>query len=76
MCFFRRSKNLLPFLPPPEEKSLEPFTLLIVTKKIKIYINADPSPCGDYSFITLMRFSINISCKVNIFDIIIPYIQQ
>ena len=67
---------MLPFLPLPEEKSLEPLTHLIIIKKIKIYINADPSPCGDYSFITLMRFSINISCKVNIFDIIIPYIQQ
>ena len=67
---------MLPFLPLPEEKSFEPLTHLIIIKKIKIYINAAPSPCGDYSFITLMRFSINISCKVNIFDIIIPYIQQ
>ena len=35
-----------------------------------------PSPCGDHAIFTLMRFSINISCKLNIFNIIIPYIQQ
>ena len=69
-----RSKNLIPFLPPPEEKSHE-LTHLTITKKIKIYISgAVPSPCGDCAFFTLMRFSINISCKVNI--LIIPYIQQ
>lgn len=37
--FFQTVKKLLPFLPLPGEKSLEPYTLLIVTKKIKIYIS-------------------------------------
>lgn len=69
-------KSLLSFLPPPEEKSHE-LTHLTITKKIKIYISeAVPSPCGDFAFFTLMRFSINISCKANIFNMIIPYIQQ